>query len=1024
MLENEMNEKENPDIKDNPSMYNWTIIDVMGLLVLFQNERYRNRIEILLLNIINHPCGFSFQAFHSLIGQMKVESTFSDVSSEKNHSTFLGNENNIDMNLLVRERYGLIREMILRSFFEVSLWLFQIPCNKKFLTNYSIQNNENIFREKKLVAGISKVLSHLCFTQVLMQEEIVECLLSMSSLRFLQLGHHLQPIPKNVALVTEDISIKLNNGIRLIANASIDILAFIARKDPCLILPFSSSLLERVKMESAIEVPCAEGLEGEIARNDDSRSILMLCPQIIHRFCDMIIYFMDSSRVNDSNVESNERYQGFSGNIDAATILILVQKLLMNHDFQQSDTNKYFHPYTHERPSFRPISFSQRQAVGIILATHLIMSGPKPILNDADIQSLLASVTKIMIHHSKEKNSSNSKENSLSQNRHPLICLYGCDFFHSVANSSALSSDHNSLGHMKTLFRNIKNILSSLQLVKLASDVSKSHLTATESYLIYDKSQHYIHDFFYDTEMLLEKSQLYQKREMVFCVGDFLESDWWTSSWWHSSVWSPFLDSPSTVKRNSYCNLRQCQAAYVYKLIDTYLELGRRQSSNWIPDAWLSASIQIPEWPQSILNLFQSINKFLHIDESTCKLSHDLKEDNYSSCEVEEEYEFSDFDDSKSSETTSSFRELWSFEINVLESRIRQPPILDQSSTSTLLKIGWSCSIAMSACAAVLNNTFRDLSGTSISTSPTQRSNKERHMKSFALVQYQLSRFYDLKIRAELCSRFLKDYLKTNNAKRGQANHEKKGKQKRKDYISNMELLNAEDINESFDNEKSRPAKRHVCQPSVSFLLNFVQKLTFGLPQKYLCQLPYVFSLLIEQGDLGLKSEIFFLTNCISEQYETFFNTSALWSILANLSKNVYQKYFVRKEVSLWAEKTPENHQSIRNLIYLQISLINHLTHIIKFRNFGFIYKEAGFTKRDGEVSDSLNFHEASQGCASFHERDVRVNSCQNHLDSGSFPENFRCLEYIIHTMDVLASWQPVLRKREYESKVHIVAYV
>ena len=178
-----------------------------------------------------------------------------------------------------------------------------------------------------------------------------------------------------------------------------------------------------------------------------------------------------------------------------------------------------------------------------------------------------------------------------------------------------------------------------------------------------------------------------------------------------------------------------------------------------------------------------------------------------------------------------------------------------------------------------------------------------------------------------------------------------------------------------------------------------------------------------------------FLTNCISEQYDGLFNTRELWSILAHLSKNVYLKHFIRKKVSLETERTPENHQSLRNLLYLQISLINHLSHLIKlkilYRNhhaardqfFGAVHKEKGFSERDGEIFESLNFHESSQGWASFNERDARPNSNQNHLDSITFPENFRCLEYIIHITDVLASWKPILRKRECGSKVHIAAH-
>ena len=843
------NTKQEPEILLQSKREEWTAIDIIALLILFQINEYRERTEILLYRLIRHQSGFPFLDFHRFLDLMSVNSESNNYNdsikqfqeqwktnrhdtASKKESFSLGSNSNL-----------FLTETILNSCFELMLWLLLIPCHRRqHLITESCRKNNILMHD--IVSRTSNLIAHLCISQPTIEEDVIECLLSMSSLSFLEMGQTLPSLSSSRRKLSRDSGKRryeskfltnllfegkskatnrsffnmnthrhndtriVANGIYLVSLMSVNTIVSITKIKPRSILPYHASILDRIHLESITDIPCAsipshsDFHSNGFQRNKFIRrnSILMICPQIVHQFCHLVALLIESDQ--EINGTSNMEYYGYrqcldkGEGLDLTSTLILIQKMLMIQNNNSFFTTKpsFAFPINNIGCIFRfnLLSFTQRQAVGIILATHLITLAQER-LSNTDTNLLLNNVANLMLRNSRKRNILRLNRHDFSlrpYDHHPLVQIYGCQFFFTVATTSTLRNGNDSKNLATIAFRLIKNIVSSIDVVKLSSQFSLEQLSSTRSALAYENSFYAIYDSVsnkfskanssqdHDTFGLEQRKFLQSQREMVVSIQDYLDLGGWEDSfWWHPLIGHPLSKFNGNSLNHVDYNLRHCQAVYLFRLLDTYLDSGQKQSSNWNPIPWLLAPIQLPKWPSELTKLLQ------YPDNIVVNETNDVNEVEVDN-NKEEEHEFDDnreMKDSAEIEKCSISYELWSLDIENLSKKWKTMAlscVLDPSVTDCLLKIGWSCAMALSACGAVLKNAFRSLNTPQSSSDKNYTICEENQYQRVCkcLLQYQLSKFYDLKIRGETCVQLLENIIRNDIAKVKQVRKKRRNK--------------------------------------------------------------------------------------------------------------------------------------------------------------------------------------------------------------------------------------------------------
>ena len=170
-----------------------------------------------------------------------------------------------------------------------------------------------------------------------------------------------------------------------------------------------------------------------------------------------------------------------------------------------------------------------------------------------------------------------SSNNSSKKLWHPSIGLAVLKFWRGIRTQS--------------MFSHVKSMVARSGLIQL--DTNKHNEEDTNS-LQFDELPSYI-----------DKSNAKNKR-MVFCISSFLQR-----SFFNSDV----MEISTTM-------------TFVYELMDTYLEMGRRlmKRNKWSPDGWLLAKVEFPHPGKSFENKLQLLCAFnVYIALSTAILKHSYR---------------------------------------------------------------------------------------------------------------------------------------------------------------------------------------------------------------------------------------------------------------------------------------------------------------------------------------------------------------------------------------------------------------
>ena len=816
VLERQIQRELEDDSSSDPGSNLWNILDLIVMLVLFQHPKYRIRVETLLQALLSRPDNILSMLFGRLLDILPptdiMESTkdmpptrgfdMGPTTSTMNVS-WMVEDNDVDpsrfhIKILDSDKYiRLINDILLPSLFEMLLWLLQLPCHAPFFQKTYRQNYRQASWDQML-NGISDVMIRLCRIPSSIQDEIIECLLSMTSISFLQIGPpHLLLSKKSKPFQHPDAR-QCSNGLCLTSIVSINLLERIAKIQPYLLLPHISTIMGRIQMESILSLPSVP-LDRNPKKNSflQCSSTLITCPHVIHKFCSIVAILINPITKMNKNHKKDEEHcvTASSGELELESILTTIHNLLTSRvDCESSIQNSISIVYklASKVSKFHPISFSQTKCVGILLATQLISHDSNLTLSESDVEALLIGITKAMVMHPELDNSLQQYHIQHSYyDNHPLTCIHGCHFLYSIAKKQ------NSYP-VEKVFPYIKNILTTLQMVKFSSEIDQSSFAKKGSAILYENSGSLLDDVFLDHE---KESTKALGLTSTFCAHDFTTSFWWTSSWYY----------PSRANQEIDYNLRQCQAIYAHKLLDIYFETEKKAIPDYLSSTIRLTSFQIPKWPISTIKLILSLDGILPFtspsqqDQETIEKSVNgeipLDDD------IGEEHEFVDMEDSTnniSSGEESFLYELFAFDISILESSKKQNRCFtfEPATTDTLLKIGWSCAMSCSACAAAMKHVYKDLSLDIPSDSLAQSSAENKQIHHLLITQ--LAQFYDLKLRAELCVLFLKMHIQAGSSKTTKYHNRNKRKTGKKNLTKKKDLSNRNIIGVPFERIKKK----------------------------------------------------------------------------------------------------------------------------------------------------------------------------------------------------------------------------
>lgn len=385
--------------------------------------------------------------------------------------------------------------------------------------------------------------------------------------------------------------------------------------------------------------------------------------------------------------------------IDASEVMILLQKLLFTASYSADKRS------THGE-SMGDVS---RVICGLILATELVQS---EVLNVGDRECIHQWVHRILLP-------------STRRTVDPEVGIYGLKFLSawSTWRQRVRADDISGLSvHNEQtidMFHNVKMILANTGLIQMLAPYLESRKNPNEVTLGYTK----IPSSFLIYSIPLEKRN---KRDMVFCVNSFLRTSAMQSRWDQMVKW-------------------------VYDLVDTYLTMGRESTNpnattktkgrtKWLPDGWLKASIELP-------NLNLVIEKAsVKTKTSTELLSRQL-------CAHDITFESVSFSKSACSEVASA---------------LCNEKTIDKvkGNIESVLRVTLSFILSIGLSAAVLRNTNAHLlslggaeacATTKLDTgsSPDEAGSSRRIHEIVKLMQYQVMKLYDLKMKTESSIRFL-----------------------------------------------------------------------------------------------------------------------------------------------------------------------------------------------------------------------------------------------------------------------------
>ena len=346
---------------------------------------------------------------------------------------------------------------------------------------------------------------------------------------------------------------------------------------------------------------------------------------------------------------------------------------------------------------------NQKSIIGILLSAHVLRRMYSSITSISEDVSYILDCICQVIH-------SNANDDS-------KIGIYGCyflcvcgihayDHFTKYQQQLNCKKENLQLGKQKLLptvqdyYNHCKELLASTGLIQL-----EQTLTTTNNYILG-----------YDPQL----SDV--RRPMVLCASDLF----------------------FTRGNNPIINRNRDLVTYVFRLIDTYLTLGRRCSLNWAPLSWLAMKLQFPECPK---HLFGCCNDTTNVWQVWS-------------------VGFNDFDFKKSSHHSS---------------------LKGAKDATILMQISWIGCISISAILAILHHANEELHNKNISNNNTT-------LKQ--LIKFQMARIYSIELVVRKCCCIVDLFS------RGRKSKNKKVKENGKNASQSF-LSQVEEIQTCLRNQKS-----------------------------------------------------------------------------------------------------------------------------------------------------------------------------------------------------------------------------
>ena len=394
-------------------------------------------------------------------------------------------------------------------------------------------------------------------------------------------------------------------------------------------------------------------------------------------------------------VEPQISEQGSGLGIDASEVIILLQKLLFTAS------------YSADRRLTKGESTVDvgRVIRGLILSTELVKSDA---LSQSDKECIHTWVHRILLPPTR-------------RTVDPEIGSHGLRFLSAWSSwrerAAAESTAGPPPGNEQTydMFQSFKMILANTGLIQMLSLYLERKKRPNEVVLGYTN----IPSPFLKYSSVRKRN----KRDMIFCVHSYVQ----TSNAQHPSRWGQMTK-------------------WVYDLVDTYLTMGRegtsansstqkgRGQAKWLPDGWLEASIEFPN-----LNLL--VERTGHKSKKTVEfLSTQL-------CKHEITFESKMVSKSSFHEVANGLCEDKNLEL-----------VIEQVESVLRLILAFILGIGLSA--AVLRNTYAhlvslDSIGIDTESRPQEGDLQHRSNEIVKLMQYQLMKLYDLKLKSEISIRLL-----------------------------------------------------------------------------------------------------------------------------------------------------------------------------------------------------------------------------------------------------------------------------